>query len=275
VDESALARVEFAGHHEQEELVELQRRAPQDLAVVGGLLEASQRLVQSGQQPPLLGQQLLLCVVEDSPQHGACALRGDVSTGNGRTSPPLGRREVLLGDQAAPRGLGHGGLAELEEDSPLEGFFAAKLALSFSRYKSESLCHGCEPSERWRSARTVEAIEEAAEDSFRCPAMDDGVERFHVAQACVDAALFLLEGEDPVTGALRQGKRHSELKWHVETRDVQAAGQGHPAEVVDRGTAARQEAVDVLEPALAFALCFQRAARNAPERHQAGDQSGE
>jgi hypothetical protein len=45
---------------------------------------------------------------------------------------------VLLGNELAPPGLGYDGLDELEENSPLEGFIAAKLSLSLSRYKSKS-----------------------------------------------------------------------------------------------------------------------------------------
>jgi len=69
VDEGALAGVELAGDDEQEELVELARRALEGRLVLGRGVEAGERPAQLGEQPPVLGEQLVLSAVEDAPQH--------------------------------------------------------------------------------------------------------------------------------------------------------------------------------------------------------------
>jgi hypothetical protein len=81
VDEGALAGVELAGDHEEEELVELERRTLESLLVVGRGVEPGQGLLQIGDQPAVFRQQLVLVPVENSPQHGSPARARSLARG--------------------------------------------------------------------------------------------------------------------------------------------------------------------------------------------------
>ena len=69
IDEGAFAGVELAGHHEQEELVELEGRPLEGGLVLGRGVEAREGLLQIGHQPAVLRQQLVLIPIENAPQH--------------------------------------------------------------------------------------------------------------------------------------------------------------------------------------------------------------
>ena len=71
VDEGALAGVELAGDHEEEELVELERRPLEGRLVLARRVEPHQGLLEVAEQPPVLGQQLVLIPIENAPQHGS------------------------------------------------------------------------------------------------------------------------------------------------------------------------------------------------------------
>ena len=76
VDEGALAGVELAGDDQEEQLVELQGGPLEGLLVLGRGVEPRQGLLEVGQQPAVLRQQLVLIFVEDTPQHGGPPARG-------------------------------------------------------------------------------------------------------------------------------------------------------------------------------------------------------
>src|SRR4029077_1041396 len=88
VDEGALAGVELAGDDEQEQLVELLGRPREGRPGLGRGVDPRQRLPQVAEQPAVLGQQLVLILIENAPQHGGCLSGGTLARETGRPAPP-------------------------------------------------------------------------------------------------------------------------------------------------------------------------------------------
>ena len=80
IDEGALAGIELAHDHEQEQLVELRDRAGEGLLILGGQVKARQLHLQGPEQAPFLREERLLAGVEDGSEH---------PEGRGKASRPV------------------------------------------------------------------------------------------------------------------------------------------------------------------------------------------
>jgi hypothetical protein len=93
VDERALARVELADHHEEEQLVELAERAQEGVLVVSLHVEPGQHRSQVGQELALLREQGLLAPGEDPLLHVRAPKRlGEPPARRLRCAHPIRRR---------------------------------------------------------------------------------------------------------------------------------------------------------------------------------------
>lgn len=106
----------------------------------------------------------------------------------------------------------------------------------------------------------AKTIQDAPQDSVLGSFMDVWIETVEVAQAGLQPMRPLLEDEEAVRSLSSNGVGEPQLERHVEARDSQRTGHRNPAEIVDRCTAARDQAVNPVQTILASAGDFQHAA---------------
>jgi hypothetical protein len=96
-----------------------------------------------------------------------------------------------------------------------------------------------------------------------------------VAQARLNPKGSFFEHEEAMGLVSGKRVRHAQLKRHIETRYPPRTPKAYPAEIVNGGTAIRDEAMDALQAILPGAGNLQNAVRLAPEDRQACDEGHE
>lgn len=91
--------------------------------------------------------------------------------------------------------------------------------------------------------------------------MDVRIEAIEVAQAGLKPVRTLFEDEEAMLSFPPDGIGEPQLERHVEARDFQRTGHCDSAEIMDRCTAARDQAIDSIQAILASAWDFQHAVR--------------
>lgn len=125
------------------------------------------------------------------------------------------------------------------------------IAFQLCNRPTEFSCYGLQRRKFRRLALRPKAIQDATQDSVLGTFMNVGIEAVEVAQAGLKPMRPLFEDEEAVLSLPPDAVGKAQLERHVEAGNPQRTGHRNPAEVVDRRTATRDQAINPVQTILA------------------------
>jgi hypothetical protein len=154
-------------------------------------------------------------------------------------------------DQAFGQTELNGRVDRLTKDVRVKRMPGSLIAFQLCNRPAELSCYGLQRRKFRRLALRPKAIQDAAQDSVLGTFMDVGIEAVEVAQAGLKPMRSLFEDKEAMRSLSPDAVGKAQLEGHVEAGNPQRARHRNPAEVVDRRTATRDQAINPVQTILA------------------------
>lgn len=135
----------------------------------------------------------------------------------------------------------------MAEHEGVEGGFDPVLTLNLKNRPAQPGGDGEERRKGWCCTNLAKAVQQTPEDPLLSAPMDVRIMAVQVAQARLEAMSFRFEDEKIVRLVPCQGVSHAQLEGHVETWNAEGTREANPAQVVNRGTATRDQVIDAVQ----------------------------